>query len=84
MDLAFLESVSTDASAMIDPAIQPLQNKASLWGLYDEVSVVNAKQASSTAEFVTTFQIFSRRSLVPRKTDPLKSWKSCNMGLRNI
>jgi hypothetical protein len=32
MDLAFLESVSTDASAMTDPAIKPLQNQGSLWG----------------------------------------------------
>ena len=83
MDLALMEYVSTDTCAMTDLTIQPLQNQASLWGLHDEVSVVNARQASSGAASVMAFQIFSRKFLVPRKTDPLKPRKSCNMGLRD-
>ena len=52
MDLAFLESVSTDASAMTNPAIQPLQNQAILWGLRAKFSVVNARQATSAVASV--------------------------------
>ena len=83
MDLALLESVSTDASAVTVSVIQPLQNQTSLWGSHEEVSIANARKASSASGSVAALQIFCRESLVPRKTGPLKPFKSCNMGLRN-
>ena len=54
MDLAFLaaESVSIDASALIDPVIQPRQNQASLRAVHGDVRVVNAMHASPVAESV--------------------------------
>jgi hypothetical protein len=67
-DLALLDSVSADASAMTILVIHPLQNQASLWVSNDIVSVVNARSASSAAASVTTFQIFNKEFLGRRKS----------------
>ena len=78
------ESRSEDSSTIAVPAMQLYQNQASLWGSHDEVVIVNARHASTAAEYIMALQNFNREPIVSRKTDPLNWWKSRVMESHNL
>ena len=78
MDLAFLATKleSPDASPLTVPVIQARQNQACFWGVYDELSTVNAIHASPAAQSITPGSHCYHFSQNPATCD--KWHKSCD------